>query len=147
MAELLGSIEPVDFYVNDDAADGGVAAGNDANDGLTTQTPMRHIQALLDKYPNSARRLATLRVAPGIYAEHITLDADNIGLTIVGAGRDLAVIDGSGTGVCLVASSWEEGTIAGLTFRNGSGVNGGGVSRCEVVMPSHTTWSSTTRTS
>jgi hypothetical protein len=44
-------VGPIDhYYVNDETPDNGVAAGDDANDGLTPQTPMRHLQALLGRY-------------------------------------------------------------------------------------------------
>jgi pectin methylesterase-like acyl-CoA thioesterase len=130
---------PSVYYVNDDAfAEPGSLCrtpGDDANDGYSPRTPMRHIQALFNKYPALGAGI-TIRIDPGLYTENITLDASRSGMVLHGAGAGRAVIDGNLAGSCLVLDGFATGTVRGLTLRNGRAIgatwptgHGGGV-RC-----------------
>lgn len=115
---------PCNLYVNDEIADDGFEPGDDDNDGLSPQTPMRHIQALLDKYPDVG--LSTVvHISAGTYVENIVIDSTHSGLVLSGAGTDSTVLDGNQSGSCLQLNGFASGTITGLTIRNGS--IGGGI--------------------
>lgn len=66
-------------------------AGDDANDGLSWQSPLLTIQAAVDKtgYYNGDR----VFIAPGAYDETVTITMDHAGLTLVGCGNrgDVAI--------------------------------------------------------
>jgi CSLREA domain-containing protein len=118
--EVIG--EARDYYVNDDA-DPSFAAGSDDSDGLSPDTPMRHIQAVIDRYGD----IATLHVAPGTYSENLTLGSADPRITIEGAGRDSTVIDAGEAGSCLVVGESASTTLRGLTLRNGRADFGAGI--------------------
>ncbi len=117
------------YYVNDETSENDAAAGNDQNDGLSPQRPMRHIQALLDKYPELGWG-DIINVSPGIYHENIALGESHIGLTLSGAGQDTCVIDGGAKGSCIWFQDVASGVICGFTIRNGVADAGGGIG-CE----------------
>ena len=114
------------FYVNDETPDDDFSAGDDENDGLTPQKPMRHIQALLDKYPALAWG-DVIEVSAGTYHENITLDATNMGLELRGAGQDVTIIDGNQNGSCFYLDGFKTGFISGLTIMNGTSNRAGGI--------------------
>ncbi|MBN2128103.1 MAG: right-handed parallel beta-helix repeat-containing protein, partial [Sedimentisphaerales bacterium] len=112
------------YYVNDEVAEDDCAPGDDDdNDGTTPATPVRHIQQILDRYNN----IATIHVSAGIYVENIVITASHSGLTLEGAGADLAIIDGNRNGSCLTITGAGDVTIRGFTLRNGDAEAGGGL--------------------
>ncbi|HUW33497.1 MAG TPA: right-handed parallel beta-helix repeat-containing protein [Planctomycetota bacterium] len=108
-----------DFYVNDDTPDGDIPAGDDANSGASPQAPMRHIQALLDRYPDIGQGF-TVHVAPGTYRENIVIGPSHSGLTLQGAGAGTTVIDGNQAGRCIGLDRAASAIIDGFTITNGS---------------------------
>ncbi len=127
----------LDFYVNDDTAEPNFAAGDDSHSGLSASAPMRHIQAILDRYPSIGTN-CTLHVSDGTYDEHVTLGASHAGLTILGAGRGISTIDGGGSGRPLTCDGFS-GTISGFTISGGDADIGGGIyceNNAEVVVQS-----------
>jgi len=120
--------EPVGrfLYVNDTIPENGVAAGDDSNDGLTPDRPMRSIQALLDKYPELGVS-SIINVSPGLYEENIAFTSANSGLELRGAGSEVCIVDGGRGGSCISVSDFRSGVVSGLTIRNGSSVQGGGI--------------------
>ncbi|MBN2024342.1 MAG: right-handed parallel beta-helix repeat-containing protein [Pirellulales bacterium] len=111
------------YFVNDDVAEDGSSPGSDENDGLTPLTPMRHVQAVIDRYAD----IGTINVAPGVYQENITLTSVDPNVTLVGAGEGLSILDGDRAGSCLHAENAGTVDVHGLTFRNGRALIGGGV--------------------
>ncbi|MHC4351248.1 MAG: C25 family cysteine peptidase [Planctomycetota bacterium] len=114
------------YYVNDEIPESDIAAGNDQNDGLSPQRPMRHIQAVLEKYPELGWG-DIINVSPGVYYENVVLDANHTGLTLSGAGQDTCVIDGGANGSCIWLQDVASGVIRGFTIRNGVADAGGGI--------------------
>jgi len=115
------------YYVNDEIPENGIGPGDDHNDGHRPARPMRHIQALLTKYPSLGSSIVT--VSAGVYEENMSLGADNAGLQLVGAGPDLTIIDGKGETSCISLGGFADGIVSGFTLRNGAGPHGGGI-RC-----------------
>ena len=116
----------VEYYVNDEIAENGVAVGSDHKDGLTAQTPKRHIQAILDEYPDIGWG-AIINVSAGIYEENINLSEANTGLELRGAGQELTIVDGLENGSCFRLDDLAFLTIADLAITNGSARYGGGI--------------------
>ena len=119
--EIAGAAR--DYYVNDEIAEDGFAPGDDTNDGTTPATPVRHIQQIIDRCDN----IATIHVSAGIYVENIVITASDTGLTLHGAGADVAIIDGKQDGSCLKVNGAEDFTIRGFTLRNGRAQDGGAI--------------------
>ncbi|NQT89282.1 right-handed parallel beta-helix repeat-containing protein, partial [bacterium] len=115
-----------DFYVNDETAEDGIAPGDEGNAGTSPESPMRHIQVLLDRYPTIGTG-CTVHVSAGTYVENIVIDADHSGLTLQGAGADRCTIDGGATDTCIHLILFDQGSIAGFTICNGAASYGGGV--------------------
>lgn len=106
---------PTNFYVN-------AATGSDENDGLTSATAMRTIQRAIDV---SASR-DTIYVAAGTYSP---IDVGGRALSIIGAGKDVTVIDAGGTNRCAALSKGT--TLEGFTLRNGLfGASDGTLEKC-----------------
>jgi hypothetical protein len=114
---------PRDYYVNDDTPEDGFAAGDDANDGLTPLTPMRHIQPVLDRFAD----IDAIHVSDGTYVENLEIGAGDDNISLLGAGADVTIIDGNMSGPCLSMSAVANAEISGFTFYNGSESNGGGI--------------------
>jgi hypothetical protein len=92
--------------------------GSDDNDCLSIATACQTIGAALGK----ASAGNTIRVAAGIYAEHLTITID---ITIAGAGAGATIIDGAkGGGVVTIARG--NVRIADVTIQNGRGIGAGG---------------------
>jgi hypothetical protein len=111
---------PTNYYVNDDSTAGDVyctAVGDDANDGKSTGTPKRTIQAIIDAYDLEPGD--TVYVDVGTYMEHVSLDAADSGANLQGAGPGLSVINGNASGQCLNLRNFTQGTISGFTITNG----------------------------
>jgi len=109
-----------DYYVNDDVAEPGFAAGDDANPGTSPDEPMRNIQSLLDAYPAIGTG-DTVHVSTGTYLENICIGSSHSGLTLLGDGPVLTTIDGGASGSCLHFDESDDGTVSGFTLTNGSG--------------------------
>jgi hypothetical protein len=135
--EFQGTTVPQTLYVNDDATTGDLfctAAGDDANNGWTPATPMRHIQALLAKYPNIGPR--AVRIDTGTYAENLTITAAHAAWKLQGAGAAKTVLDGGNVNTVIALSAFGDGEISGMTIQNGKATgatallkSGGGI-RC-----------------
>jgi len=70
----------------------------------------------------------TIYVAAGVYSERVRLGSENDGTVLQGAGADVTIIDGGGSGTVLRLRNFDGGRVAGFTIRNGSASNGGGIS-------------------
>ena len=139
--EFLGSSPlPFAFYVNDgsivEAGSVCTVAGDDANDGLSPRSPMRTIQALLNKYPSIGAGV-TVNADPGLYTENVVVAATHSGLTLKGAGAGKSVVDGGAVATVFVFNGVTSGEISGFTIQNGwahsnpyPGSTGGGI-RCD----------------
>lgn len=105
-----------DYYVNDNVAEPGFAVGDDENDGRTADTPVSHIQQILDRYDD----ISTIHVSTGTYMENLVITSQRAGLTLQGAGADLSIIDGGRNGACIQLNGAPQVSIRGFTIRNGS---------------------------
>jgi hypothetical protein len=80
-----------DFYVNDEIAEPGFAAGNNANSGTSPNAPMAGIQALLERYQIGAG--CTVHVSDGTFVECVLITAPwQAGLVIEGAGPGRTIV-------------------------------------------------------
>ncbi|HZT42419.1 MAG TPA: right-handed parallel beta-helix repeat-containing protein [Chthonomonadaceae bacterium] len=108
-----------DYYVD-------VAAGNDANTGLSASAAFKTIQKAI----STAATNDTVYVAAGTYPE--SLDWENKDLVIEGAGWGQSVIDPSTTnggpgGRCVYTSGLSSAArLQGFTFQNGNTAGSGG---------------------
>ncbi len=127
--ELVGSAAQAygaDFYVNDAAADGALAAGATGNSGLTQADPLPAVTAVLERYFDLGAG-CTVHVGPGWYAERVVLTRGNSGLTLAGAGARESFLDAGGAGRCLTLTNVTGALVRGLTFTNGLATLGGAV--------------------
>ena len=122
------SLSPTIFYVNDGSVAGDVwctTAGSDANDGLTPETPMASIQAVIDRYQPTFGD--TIRVDAGTYllSEDIVLPDTGAGggeqqrwLSLIGAGR-ATLVDRQSTapGTCCLRVHQDFAFIQGFVFK------------------------------
>ncbi len=114
LAGLAGSASAATIYV--DAAATGTGNGTSWTDAYTT------IQAAVDSAAFTSTSDATILVAEGVYAETVTLAADNSGAEgfpnrIAAAPGEVVVIDGASSrnsGIVATSLAWFE--FAGLTF-------------------------------
>lgn len=111
------------YYVNDDIAEDGFAAGDNDNDGLTPLRPLRNIQQVFIRYAD----VAAIHVSAGTFVENLSITRSYPSLLIEGASPDLTIIDGGQVGRCLTLSGTGSCTIQKLTLRNGQADNGGGI--------------------
>jgi hypothetical protein len=114
------------YFVNDETPEEGFAPGDDSYDGLSPQTPKRHIHSILDTYPNLACG-AVVHISEGNYPENIVLTVENAGITLSGSCVNLTIIDGQTNGSCMTINDCDWCRIQGLTFTNGYSQNGGGL--------------------
>ncbi|MBN1359708.1 MAG: right-handed parallel beta-helix repeat-containing protein [Sedimentisphaerales bacterium] len=114
------------YYINDETPEDDFACGDDNNDGRSPDRPMRHIQALLNKYP-SLGGTSVINASAGTYDEIVSLSAGNAGRELIGAGPGLTIVDGQQKGPCVSLDGFTEGVISGFTLRNGAGTYGGGI--------------------
>lgn len=127
IAQYGGYSGPItNYYVNDDIEENGFTAGSDLNDGLSPQTPKRHIRTLLESYRDIGRG-DVINISVGTYPESITLTEDNSGLTLIGARPDSSVIDAQGQGSCLRLEDCINCTISDLTLTGGNADHGAGI--------------------
>jgi predicted outer membrane repeat protein len=113
------------YYINDDISENGISHGNDDNDGLSTDTPMKSIQKLLDRYPEIGYE-DVIYISDGRYYENLDVNSVHTGVTLQGAGMDRTIIDGGQTGSCLLADFGVICHLAYLGFENGKGSDHGG---------------------
>jgi len=107
--ELAARFNPAAFHVD-------AATGDDANDGLSWETPKATLQAAVEEALDGER----VTVRPGTYG---AIDAEGKAIVIEStAGAASTVIDGGGTARCahLGARSGEGATLVGFTLRNGN---------------------------
>ncbi len=93
------------------------ATGSDENDGLTSGTAMRTIQRAVE----IAAPYDTVYVAAGTYSPIDVGGRKH--LTIIGAGKDVTIIDGGGSQRCAVLSDGT--TLTGFSLRKGRASNSG----------------------
>ncbi|HUW32197.1 MAG TPA: dockerin type I domain-containing protein [Planctomycetota bacterium] len=115
------------FYVNDATPDGDVEAGDNSRPGTSPEAAVASIHVLLDRYPGIGTG-CTVNVSPGAYAENVTIGSGHSGLKLAGASASTTVIDGTGTGSCLVLNQMAAGTITGIAFIGGKAASGAGIS-------------------
>jgi hypothetical protein len=108
----------IQYYVNDDEPEGDFAAGNDLNDGLSLQTPKRHINTLLLNDPNIGAG-DVIYISAGIYTENISLGPTNNGLLLVGTGSGLTEINGQYKAACITLSQCGHIAITGIRLTEG----------------------------
>ena len=101
-----------DYYVNDDTVQGDVycaAPGNDANDGLTPDTPKRTVQAIIDRYTLKAGDIVWIdagvyNIASDIILTQLDRGTSGNPVRFVGAiganGETATVFDRGGTSGC-----------------------------------------------
>ncbi|MFT5459268.1 MAG: hypothetical protein ACI9K2_005778, partial [Myxococcota bacterium] len=70
---------------------------------------------------------ATVRIAEGVWPTQLVLAAKDISLA--GAGADLTVLDGEGTGQVIRAIANEDVVLTDLTITGGFGANAGGIEK------------------
>jgi|GEM_PF-684741 len=114
-----------DFYVNDEIPDAGIAAGSNDNPGTSPEYPAASVQAVLDRF--SVTDGCTIHVAPGLYSENLFVGEGHSRLSLVGAGAESTVVDGTGRASCLFVLSGPEFSVSGFTFQNGRAFNVNGV--------------------
>jgi len=120
-----GAALAADYYVNDDVAENGIAAGDNSNDGMSPDTPMRNIQALLDRYPDIGTD-CTLHVSAGTYGP-VAIGDTHSGLTLEGAGADVTTILGRPARSCIYLDNVDDCTISRFTLKGGAATYGGGI--------------------
>lgn len=112
------------------------AAGNDANNGLTTETAKKTISGAVDILPDKVRCNITVSIAPGTYREMVLPDGISVQygktLAFVGdkswtpssAGTPSVIIDGADSGNTAVrdyafyARQCSDLKVQGITFQN-----------------------------
>lgn len=109
-----------DFYVNDEIAEPGIAPGDDCHPGTSPAAPMRHIQALLERYPRIGAG-CTVHVSAGEFVEQVIPGADHSGLTFEGAGPEVTTIGGPEIEACFWLDGFASGKITGFTISKGAG--------------------------
>jgi len=125
--EYLGAATDTTYYLNDGTAEGEWAVGDDANDGLSPQTPVRSFAALTAMYGNLGWGDRVL-YAPGTFTELLELSWQNEGLQIQGSGTDATFFDGGGTQRCMSLDNCGWLSVSSLTLSHGaSEVDGGAV--------------------
>ena len=123
IGEYAPTGDPRDYYANDDVPEPGFAAGDDRNDGLSPQTPVRYIQQILDRYDD----IAVIHLSAGLYHENLTVATSDGGMVLRGSGPDQTVIDGGQAGSCIWMYGVYQGTVDGCTLRNGKAPYGAGL--------------------
>lgn len=122
-AEYGASSQYREYYVNDDVAEGAFAAGDDNNDGLAADRPLRHIQQVLDRYAD----VAAIYVSAGLFRENLVMSRSYPSVRIEGAGAGLTIVDGGQAGPCLTLSGTGACTVRGIAMRNGRADRGGAI--------------------
>lgn len=111
---MLGVPPLADVYV-DQAAPNCTAGSGSSSSPVCTITSAIGLAAPGD----------TIRIAPGVYVENVTLDFD---LDLIGtSGSAVTIVDGGAAGSVIRISSAVDVFIDGLTIRNGLADSGGGI--------------------
>jgi hypothetical protein len=115
LTQAGAAVASATWYVN------GVT-GSDSNNCTSSQTACRTIGHAISRAASGD----FIMVAASTYNENPTI---SISLEVIGSGAATAIIDGGGTGtVVTISSASAHVTLSGLTIRNGSALNGGGIS-------------------
>ena len=101
-------------------------SGDDANDGITPDRPMRRITVLLARYGGIGWG-NELVLSAGRFPENLHLARAHDGLTIRGAGPGETIIDGGGAGSCLSVDKYVSCYMSGITFTGGTETHGGAI--------------------
>jgi hypothetical protein len=96
--------------------------GSDNNNCKTPQTACKTIGHAI----SLASSGDSIRVAAATYTENLTI---GFSLKVIGSGATTTIVDGGGVNtVVAIPNATPRVTLAGVTIRNGSGFDGGGVS-------------------
>ncbi|MBC8214809.1 MAG: DUF1565 domain-containing protein [Candidatus Marinimicrobia bacterium] len=135
--DILNSIIPeedqvnADLYVSPD--------GDNSNDGLTAETPLKTIQYATSIILADSTNPHTIHLANGIYSpstngEYFPVEVINY-VSLVGESEDGVILDAEGVAGVMRCRYVTSATISHLTLTNGSASSGGGI-YCRESSPS-----------
>ena len=105
--------------------------GNDANDGLTVETPFKSIGFALSRIAGSGLEERTVHLSEGIYSPQTTGDVFPLSgkhyITIEGAGSNATMIDADTSATVFRVSGSQGFHLINLALVNGKGDQGGGI--------------------
>lgn len=112
-----------DIYVSPD--------GNDDNDGLTAETPLKTINCAIERAGASELRPITIYLAEGTYSPSATGEQFPINgkgnISIKGCGQNATIIDAENSEKAIFCKDVVDFKIKALTIKNGYGDKGGGL--------------------
>ena len=124
--DILNAVNPqvdADLYVSPD--------GDNSNDGLTAETPLKTIQYATSIILADSLNPHTIHLANGIYSpsangEFFPVDVINY-VSLVGESEEGVILDAEGVAGVMKCISVTSSTISHLTLTNGSSSYGGGI--------------------
>jgi hypothetical protein len=120
----LVSDGPLELYVDNSVTGCGGAGCSDSNDGLSPETAKQTIQAAVNAIPVVLNGTVTVYIATGTYAEEVFVsDRTRTGLfpiILAGSGRNNVTLQGSGSGVGIIATDLRV-VVAAMTIDNYEG--------------------------
>ena len=125
--DILNAVNPqqvdADLYVSPD--------GDNSNDGLTAESPLKTIQYATSIILADSTNPHTIHLANGIYSpstngEYFPVEVINY-VSLVGESEDGVILDAEGVAGVMKCISVTSSTISHLTLTNGSASSGGGI--------------------